>query len=482
MTVQALTHEMTVGSEGASRIGRAVLAAAACAFVGVGVPVVWRGAPLGDDFNNCLAPLELGLGGFFASSWDRLGVMRLARFVEILLTTGVCRALPFGVAIAVGLGLTLTVAWLVRGLLRDLCIPAPWADIGGALWLLQPLGTETGLWPAALHVPLGLTFALVALRLYHRGRHGWAMLAAVGAACCVEQVILALPLAAALVVPRHERRRAAISAAAVMVVVLFAFALWPGSDVRLRAGLIERLRSVTTNPVFYVAFPAVGLGIHSIPLAVIWALPWSPILLAAGATLGAAAARKLPPGAGLSRHDAAKGFVVLIILVTLVNAPVLLNVPRQGSPRVFAPTWLVLVVAVNLVFARVRRRRPLILGAAGGLFATGAVLSLALSVSVRLASADFTERSARLIAARVQNGARIAICGVRRTVTTPAPRGAFALHELMYDWSAYRALAYYTGKHATFQLAGDLWDRPCPASGDVDVVISFDELLARAQR
>jgi hypothetical protein len=481
LTVQALTDEMTVGSEAANRIGRAVLAAATCAFVGVGLPVVWRGAPLGDDFNNCLAPLELGLGGFFASSWDRLGIMRLARFVEILLTTGVCRALPFGVAIAVGLGLTLTVAWLVRGLLRDLRTPAPWADIGGALWLLQPLGTESGLWPAALHVPLGLTFALVALRLHHRGRHGWAMLAAVGAAFSVEQVILALPLAASLVMPPPDRRRAALSAGAVVIVVLMVFALWPGSDVRLRAGLTERIRSLTTSPVFYVAFPAVGLGIHSIPLAVIWALPWSPILLAAGATLGAAAARRLPQGGGLSKRDAAKGIVVLTILLALVNAPVLLNVPRQGSPRVFAPTWLVLVLAMTLAFARMRRR-PMILGAAGGLFATGAILSLALSVSVRLASADFTERSAALIAARVPDGARIAICGVRRSVTTPAPRGAFSLHELMYDWSARRALNYYTGKHATFQLAGELWDRSCPANGDVDVVISFDELLAKAQR
>ena len=74
--------------------------------------------------------------------------------------------------------------------------------------------------------------------------------------------------------------------------------------------------------------------------------------------------------------------------------------------------------------------------------------------------------------------ARVAVCGVRRTVVQPAPRGAFAVHEFIYEWAAERALVYYTGRHATIYLAGDLWNRPCPPVPDVDAVIDFDELLA----
>jgi hypothetical protein len=165
-----------------------------------------------------------------------------------------------------------------------------------------------------------------------------------------------------------------------------------------------------------------------------------------------------------------------------VNAPVLLTVPHEGSPRLFTPTWLLLVVALASLASRVRWRRPSLLGAAGGVFAAGAVLSLALSVSVRLASADFTERAAHLLAARLPDRAQVAVCGVHRTVTTPAPRGAFAIHDLLYDWAARDALLYYTGRRATFHLAGELWDRPCPDAAKVDAVITFDELLAGTAR
>ena len=120
------------------------------------------------------------------------------------------------------------------------------------------------------------------------------------------------------------------------------------------------------------------------------------------------------------------------------------------------------------------------LGAIAGLFAAGAVLSLAFSVSVRLRSADFTERAADVVAARVRDRGTVAVCDVRRTVVQPAPRGAFAVHDFIYEWAAERALVYYTGRHATIQLAGELWNRPCPSPPAVDVVIGFDELLAGA--
>lgn len=465
---------------GARRTGHAVLGATVAVFVALGAPVVWRGAPLADDFNNCLAPIEAGLGGFLATSWERLGMVRPARFLEILLTTGVCQTLPFGVAIAVPLALTVAVAFLARGLLRDLGLRAPWPEAAGALWLLQPLGTEAGLWPAALHVPLGLALALGALRLHHRGHHGWAALAALGAALSVEQVILALPLCAWLVTPPAQRRRATATAAGVAVAVLAAFAVWPGTDTRLDAGLTERVAGLVADPAFYVTFPAVGVGAHSIPLGVAWALPWSVGILAAGAVLGVRAARGVAPGPGLDRRQALRGAVTVAAVVALANAPVLLAVPRQGSPRVFAPTWLVLAVAAAVLAARVRWRHPSLLGAVAGLFAAGAVCSLALSVSVRLASADFAEQAAGRVAAAVPDGAEVAVCGIPRTVTEPAPRGAYAVHELVYEWSAEDALAYYTGQRATFHLAGQLWDdRPCPDAADVDAVFTFDELAAR---
>jgi hypothetical protein len=448
----------------AEHIGRVVFVSALLIFVAVCAPVAWRGAPLADDFTNCLAPGGNGLEGFLAASWDRLGMVRPARFLEILITTGVCRTLPFGVAIAVPLLLTLVLAGLVRGLLRDIGTPQPWIDFGGALWLLQPLGTEAALWPAALHVPLGLTLALVALRWYHRGHHGRAALAGLGAAFSVEQVILAMPLAAWLVTPDRHRTRATVVASAISLGALLTFALFSGADPRLQVGLGERIAALG-DVVFYAAFPAVGLGLHSIPLAVWWALPWSISILAAGAVLGVIAARRVPAGAGFARHDIVWGFLAVGTLVVLVNAPILLTVPHEGSPRLFTPTWLVLVVVFATFASRVRWRRPWLLGVVGGTFAAGAILSLALSVSVRLASADFMERSAHLLAARLPDGANVAVCGVRRTVTTPAPRGAFAIHDLLFDWSARNALLYYTGRQATFHLAGELWGPALPERG-----------------
>jgi len=466
----------------AERLGRLIFLGAILAFLAIALPVVWRGALLADDFHNCVASSELGLGGFFAASWRFLGPIRPARFLEILLTTGVCRTLPFGVAIAVPLLLTIAVAFLTRGLLRDIGTTAPWAEFGGAMWLLQPLGTEAALWPAALHVPVGLTLVLAALRLIRRGRYGWAVLAAVGAALSVEQVILALPIAVWLVVPPPRRRVAAGIAAIVAFTTLVVFAIWPGTDPRLRSGILERLVSVIKDPSFLVAYPAVGLGVHSIPIAIRWAFPASLLVVAAGAVIGARVARQLPNAAGLSRRDAAIDILSLAILIAVVNAPVVLNVSHYGSPRLFAPTWLVLAIGVPAIAARVRLGRPVLVGAVAGVFAAGALLSMALSVRVRLVTADFNERAAHMIAATIADGANVAVCGVRRTVVTPAPRGAFSLHELDYEWAAADALTYFTGRRAHFQLAGELWGRPCPRIPEVDAVISFDQLMAGAHR
>jgi hypothetical protein len=156
---------------------------------------------------------------------------------------------------------------------------------------------------------------------------------------------------------------------------------------------------------------------------------------------------------------------------------VVLAVPQQGSPRVFAPTWLVLAIGLAWAGASTKWHRPRALGLCAVVFAAGAVLSLAFSASVRLRSGDFTARATRVIAARIPEGGRVAVCEVPRTVVQPAPRGAYAVHEFLEDWSAERALQYYTGRHATVILAGSLWNRPCPPVQNVDAVIRFDELL-----
>jgi hypothetical protein len=124
----------------------------------------------------------------------------------------------------------------------------------------------------------------------------------------------------------------------------------------------------------------------------------------------------------------------------------------------------------------VRWRRPQLLGTALGLFVGGAVLSLALSVSVRVHTADFNEAAVRLLAERIPDGGVVAVCDVPRTAVTPAPRGAFAVHELIYDWAAREALYYYTGRNAQFRLAGPLWGTRCPELAGADLVVRFEEL------
>ena len=482
MNLTAADHHSTDERLDQERAGRTLFAAVVLAFVGIAIPVVWRGAPVADDFNNCVAAGELGVGGFIRASWNQLGAIRPARILEILLTASVCRRLPFGVAIVVPLTLTIVVAVATRGFLRELKLPALWANVGGALWLLQPLGTESGLWPAALHVPFGLALTVQALRWYRRGMYVRGGLANLGAALSVEQVILALPLAAALITRGNGRRRAVATSLMVVAIVAASVMLWPGGNPRLRVGLSERIAGLAANPIFYVAYPAVGLGLHSIPLALQWAWPWGMALLAAAGTAGWRIGPRLANSSGATDVNGRTLVLAVAALLVLTNLVVVFSVPQQGSPRVFAPTWLVLAMTAAVAGASVRWRRPQVLAAGGAVFAAAALLSLMFSVSVRLESANFTARAAALIAARVPDDGRVAICNVRRTVVQPAPRGAYSVHEFIYEWAAERALQYYAGRRATVFLAGDLWDRPCPPRSDVDAVISFDELLTAAER
>jgi hypothetical protein len=461
----------------ARRRSSAIFWGVAAAVVAVCAAVMVEGAPLADDLNNCLAPREQGLDGFFAESWDRLGLVRAARFVEILLTTGVCRSIPFGAAIAAGLALFLGAGLALRRLLRDLEVADPWPDIGGALWLLQPLGTEISLWPAALHVPLGLLSALLALLAWRRRRWLLGALAAAVAFLSVEQLVLALPLAAWLVAVPRDRRKVAFIAGALVAGAAAAFLSFPGNDPRLEVGLGERLRTVVSDVGFYVGYPAVGLGLHSIPLAVAWAFPWSLAVLAAGAAAGRGILGPLLGNRASGRVRWGRGLAKFASLILLLNVPVVLNVPHQGSPRVFAPTWMALAAGAAFAGARARLT-PALLGTAIGTLSAAMLLSIAFSVSVRLDSARFVRWASERIAASSDDGDVVAVCDVRRTVVTPAPRGAFAVHDFLYDWAAQDAVSYYAGRNVTIELGGEILGSACPPPGTVDVRFGFDRLVS----
>ncbi len=456
---------------------------AALLFIALALPVLLKGAPFADDFSKCLEPQREGLASALAASFDRLGAVRPAHVLEILVATGVCQYLPFGFAIAVPLALTVTVGVLLLALLRDLGTPSPWPEIAVVMWFLQPLGTESALWPAAFHIPLGLSLALVALRLLRAGHHVWGALAVAGAALSLEQTILALPLAAWLVAARGRRRPALVSSLVPAVLVVIAFLLWPGEDPRLRASIGERVASLLDDPAFYVQFPGVGLGLNSIPLAAAWAFPISLVVFIGGAVVGGwrGSTTPRPQQRGTDWAFVRKVGLAAVGLTLLVNLPVLLAVPRQGSPRLFTPTWLVLCAVVAVAGSRLSVKRRVVAGAATGLLAAAAVLSLAFSVSVRVRSAEFVEKASVRIAEQVQDGDVVAVCEVRRAVVDPAPRGAFAVHDLIYEWAARDALEYYTDRRATFVLAGELWDPPCPDPSTVDMVVSFPQLMREAE-
>jgi hypothetical protein len=469
----------------AATAGRWLLAVVALLFVGVVTPVMLQGSPLADDYHTCLRPVEDGsYGPFLSDSWRELGAVRPARFLEIATIAGLCQRVPFGLVILVPLVLKLAVALVLRGLLRDLRLPAPWPEVGAALWLLEPLGTEAALWPSALHIHLGLALALGALRLYRRGRLGWAALVTLGACLCVEQVIFAFPLAVWLVTPRQHRRSAVTVAAVVVVAVLAVYATWPGADFRTAVPLTRRLGAFFAQPGWYVIFPAAGLGLHSGLNALLWAFPFSVAVLAVGVAVGARAGPALlasSSGPRLERGPVLRWGLGVAGLLLLVNLPLIITLPRGYTPRTFTPSWLVLVVVAAVALSRVRWRRPRLAGAAAGAFAAVALLSLALSVWVRVETVEFTRASSRWLAERVPEGGSVEVCDVPRNAVRPAPVGAFALHELHWEWATQDATRYYTGRSITVRRTGQFWPGPCPSTPRADLTVSFDE-LRRASR
>jgi hypothetical protein len=442
-------------------------------------PVIIQGGLLGDDYFICLRPVhEGGYRTYLDAIWRDTGIVRPARFIELFLISKTCTSVPYGLVMLVPLGLKFAAGFLLYLLLRHL-VPAPWPEVGTALWLLEPVGTEAALWPAALHVHLALVFALAALRLFRRGSLGWGAAASLAAALSVEQVIFALPLAVWLTTPKELRRRAALVAAATMTMVIVAYATWPGANERQALTLSERLHNVLAKREWYVFFPAAGLGLYSGAHAFVWAFPFSIAIVLAGAWTGSLVAPRLLAvhrALRLERDAAVRAVVAVAVLLVLVNVPLI--VTQVGySARTFTPTWLALSGAVAVGAAHVSWKRVRLLGAVAGIFAAFAILSLVLSVHVRVQTDRFNRAAARWIADRTRDGAVVALCDVGRTVVTPAPLGAFHLHEFHSTLGSW--IEYHTGRVVEIRRSGErYWGSRCPDLSGADLVVSFPQLVS----
>lgn len=455
--------------------GRMLLLVVTALSVAVMAPAAVFGGPLADDHEACVALLDRDLGTHLRALADFSGAVRPARYLEVGLIAGLCPHLPFGVLVAVPLALTVALAWAARGLLADLRVREPWASIGGALTLLEPLGTEASLWPSALHVPLGLLLGVWALRLLHRGSWPAGAVLGLGACLSTEHMIFALPLAAWAVTPPPLRRRAAGVAAVVTLGVLVLYSAAPGISERTTISAVERLLNLVRDPVWFVRFPVIGLGIQSIPTAFVWALPWSAAVLLAGGVLGTFGAPRLLAEDEPAPRIPLRTWLVLGAILVLVNVPALTTVPREDSPRVFTATWLLLCAGVALLGSTVRWRRLHVAGAVAGAAAAGAVLSMAFSVAVRVETHRFNADAFAHIAELVEAPTDVvAVCGIRPRVMDLHPAGAYTLHELLYDWAPGNALRWHTGKRAEFLL---FVEQSCPADVEADVVIPFSDLL-----
>jgi hypothetical protein len=453
-------------------------------FLLIVIPVVIHGSLLADEYLICMRPVhDGGYGPYLHAIWQDTGVVRPARFVELFLISKICTSAPYGIAIAVPLALKFVVAALLYGLLRDLRLPSPWPEAGASMWLLEPLGTEAALWPAALHVNLGLALALASLLLFRRDRVGWATVATLGASLSLEQAIFALPLAVWLVSPGDRRRRNVILCASVVAIVLLAYTIWPGENSRTAVPLAERVSSAVKDPSWYVIFPAVGLGLHSGLFGFLWAFPVSIPVVLAGAVGSALlvpmllSAHRAPPRA----RPMARGGLLAVAMVLLVNIPLITTPDRGHSPRTFTPTWLVLAAAAALAGARVRWKRPRLLGLLAGTFAAFAVLSLILSVAARVQTTEVDQAAARWIAERTDDGDVVAVCGATRRVFEPAPAGDYHLAAINADSGEW--VEYYTGRVVTIRRSGEEFGGPwCPNLRDADLIIRFPRLVRDVER
>ena len=481
---QSAILQLGNGSARAKLAGQLTLVLIATAYLLVVLPVVLRAGPLHDDFGLCTSPRwTSGLARAASEVIPETGAVRFpGRVTQALVISTLCAVTPFWVLILVPLTLTLVAGALVFCLLVDLGVPAPWPHLGAALWLLQPLGTESALWATQFNIPFGLCMALLALFAFRRSRSVTGALFGLVGYGFVEQIIFGLPAAAWLLSPGHQRRRALAWAAGSSLAVLAVYAHWPGHSERTAMGMLERLVAPAQDLRWYVKYPAVSFGLHSIPVAFLWALPMSAVVVFAAVLAGARFGSLLfpPTPTSLNRAFTLRGLGALLTIIVLINVPLLTTLDggrsHPSSPRTFAPTWLALVVAATIAGSRQHWKRPRLAGASTYVLMSGSLLSLALSVSVRIRTADSTEASSKWLAERVPNGGTVLICNVPRTAVTPAPAGDFAVHELIFPSGLEAAIRYYTGRTIAVRRVGTRWPGPCSREQGVDLVVSFDEL------
>jgi hypothetical protein len=256
-------------------------------------------------------------------------------------------------------------------------------------------------------------------------------------------------------------------------VVFAVYASWTGQDPRFSASIGDRLWALMADPGFYPRWVGLGLGAQSIPLALWWALPASIPLVAVSAAAGWLLAGRVDE-THRRVSPTVSGVLWFGALLLAANLPLMLNVPRQGSPRTFTPTWLILVAGIALIGPTLPWARLRLVGAVAGILVAGAACSIALTVAIRLESARFFEQAMDALADRSSDGDVIAVCGVPRTVTEPSLRGAYAVHDLLYPWSARDGLEYYTGRKATVLVSGPGPGGECPR--DADIRVDFTQL------
>jgi hypothetical protein len=90
--------------------GRWLLALSAALLMLLALPVLIRGQPLADDYLFCLRPVTEGYGSYIAEMWRDTGIVRPARFLELLLISKMCGSVPFGLVILVPLALKFVVS------------------------------------------------------------------------------------------------------------------------------------------------------------------------------------------------------------------------------------------------------------------------------------------------------------------------------------------------------------------------------------
>lgn len=267
-----------------------------------------------------------------------------------------------------------------------------------------------------------------------------------------------------------------MASAGAAALILAAYALFPGKSPCLDVSLSGRIRNVFSDLLHYAEMPAVGLGVHSIPSALRWAFPISALVLVLGGVAGFLTAKHLLISfrEKLPKLNWTRYLLISAVLVMLVNLPLAIS-QHPDSPRVFTPTWLLLVILVAILGARLKWDRPALWGSLAGVFLAGALLSLALSSFVRVRTSDISKAAFAWIEDRVPSRGVVAVCGVERTMVNPAPTGDFSTHEFFnFSDGAFR---YYTGKKAEFRRGGEYFQSRCPDLEGVDLVVEFDSLV-----